>query len=65
MLRVYIPGSFFICSFDGKLLQLYDVYGALLKDYIYMGNRLIAEYDHVGHGQYSTTLRTRSARHAS
>ncbi len=27
---------------------MYDVYGALLKDYIYMGDRLIAEYDHVG-----------------
>jgi RHS repeat-associated protein len=34
--------------FDGKLLQTYNVYGVLLKDYIYMGDRLIAEYDHVG-----------------
>jgi RHS repeat-associated protein len=41
-------GSFYIYSFDGKLLQLYNVYGTLLKDYIYMGDRLIAEYDHVG-----------------
>jgi RHS repeat-associated protein len=41
-------GNFYIYSFDGKLLQLYDVYGVLLKDYIYMGDRLIAEYDHVG-----------------
>jgi len=41
-------GNFYIYSFDGKLLQLYDVFGALLKDYIYMGDRLIAEYDHVG-----------------
>ena len=41
-------GNFYIYSFDGKLLQMYDVFGALLKDYIYMGNRLIAEYDHVG-----------------
>ncbi len=41
-------GNFYIYSFDGKLLQMYDVYGALLKDYIYMGDRLIAEYDHVG-----------------
>ncbi len=41
-------GNFYIYSFDGKLLQMYDVFGTLLKDYIYMGNRLIAEYDHVG-----------------
>ena len=41
-------GNFYIYSFDGKLLQVYDVYGHLLKDYIYMGDRLIAEYDHVG-----------------
>jgi RHS repeat-associated protein len=27
---------------------LYDVSTAFLKDYIYMGDRLIAEYDHVG-----------------
>ena len=41
-------GNYYIYSFDGKLLQVYDVYGALLKDFIYMGSRLIAEYDHVG-----------------
>ena len=41
-------GNFYIYSFDGKLLQTYNVYGVLLKDYIYMGDRLIAEYDHVG-----------------
>ncbi|MBP7706915.1 MAG: hypothetical protein KA243_06680 [Candidatus Aminicenantes bacterium] len=41
-------GNFYIYSSDGKLLQVYDVYGALLKDFIYMGSRLIAEYDHVG-----------------
>jgi RHS repeat-associated protein len=41
-------GNFYIYSFDGKLLQTYDVYGTLLKDYIYMGSRLVAEYDHVG-----------------
>ena len=44
-------GNFYIYSFDGKLLQVYDVYGHLLKDYIYMGDRLIAEYDYVG-GRY-------------
>lgn len=41
-------GNFYIYSFDGKLLQVYDVYGSLLKDYIYMGDRLIAEYDYAG-----------------
>ena len=41
-------GNYYIYSFDGKLLQVYDVYGTLLKDYIYMGDRLMAEYDHVG-----------------
>jgi hypothetical protein len=41
-------GNFYIYSFDGKLLQMYDVFGTLLKDYIQMGDRLIAEYDHVG-----------------
>lgn len=41
-------GNFYIYSFDGQLLQMYDVYGTLLKDFIYMGNRLVAEYDHVG-----------------
>ncbi|MCK7518637.1 MAG: RHS repeat-associated core domain-containing protein [Ignavibacteriales bacterium] len=41
-------GNYYIYSFDGTLLQVYDVYGFLLKDFIYMGSRLIAEYDHVG-----------------
>jgi hypothetical protein len=41
-------GNYYFYSFDGKLLQTYNVYGVLLKDYIYMGDRLIAEYDHVG-----------------
>ncbi|MBP7706468.1 MAG: choice-of-anchor D domain-containing protein [Candidatus Aminicenantes bacterium] len=41
-------GNFYIYSFDGKLLQVYDVFGTLLKDYIYMGSRLVAEYEHVG-----------------
>jgi RHS repeat-associated protein len=41
-------GNYYLYSFDGKLLQMYDVYGTCLKDYIYMGDRLIAEYDHVG-----------------
>jgi len=41
-------GNFYLYSFDGRLLRQYDVYGATLKDFIYIGNRLIAEYDAVG-----------------
>ena len=37
-------GTFYIYSFDGRLLSEYDIYGTCLRDYIYMGNRLIAEY---------------------
>ena len=37
-------GTFYIYSFDGKLLSEYGIYGTCLKDYIYMGDRLIAEY---------------------
>jgi RHS repeat-associated protein len=37
-------GSYYIYSFDGKLLQTYDVLGNLLRDYIHMGGRLVAEY---------------------
>jgi RHS repeat-associated protein len=48
MMSASPAGNYYIYSFDGKLLQVYDVYGALLKDFIYMGSRLIAEYDHVG-----------------
>ncbi len=37
-------GSFYIYSFDGRLLAEYDIYGACLRDYVYMGGRLIAEF---------------------
>ncbi len=37
-------GCFYIYSFDGRLLAEYDVYGECLKDYIYMGARLVAEF---------------------
>jgi RHS repeat-associated protein len=56
-------GNYYIYSFDGKLLQVYDIYGTLLKDFIYMGNRLIAEYDHVnGRLLYYTGDQTNSTR---
>jgi RHS repeat-associated protein len=37
-------GCFYIYSFDGRLLAEYDIYGESLKDYIYMGARLVAEF---------------------
>jgi RHS repeat-associated protein len=43
-LSVPRTGSYYIYSFDGRLLAEYDIYGACLKDYIYMGGRLVAEY---------------------
>ena len=43
--RARRSGNYYLYSFDGKLLRQYDVSGVLLKDFIYMGNRLVAEYD--------------------
>jgi len=37
-------GSYYIYSFDGRLLAEYDLLGNCLRDYLYMGNRLVAEY---------------------
>ncbi len=36
--------TYYIHSFDGKLLAEYDANGICQKDYVYMGNKLIAEY---------------------
>jgi hypothetical protein len=36
--------TYYIYSYDGKLLAEYDHNGNCVKDYIYAGNRLIAEY---------------------
>jgi len=44
ILRTVCATTYYIHSFDGKLLAEYDGTGACVKDYIYMGNRLIAEY---------------------
>lgn len=43
-LSVPRTGSFYIYSFDGRLLAEYDIYGACLRDYVYMGGRLVAEF---------------------
>ncbi|MEN6561279.1 MAG: hypothetical protein ABFD52_10935 [Acidobacteriota bacterium] len=37
-------GSFYIYSFDGRLLAEYNLYGECVKDYIYMGAQLVPEY---------------------
>ncbi len=37
-------GSFYVYSFDGRLLAEYNLIGECVRDYIYMGARLIAEY---------------------
>jgi RHS repeat-associated protein len=39
--------TFYIYSHDGKLLAEYDATGTCQKDYIYMGGKLIAEYQPV------------------
>jgi RHS repeat-associated protein len=36
--------TYYIYTFDGKLLAEYDHNGNCIRDYIYAGNRLIAEY---------------------
>ncbi len=37
--------TYYIYTFDGKLLAEYDHNGSCVRDYIYTGNRLIAEYN--------------------
>jgi hypothetical protein len=44
--------TYYIHSFDGKLLAEYDSTGVCVKDYIYMGNKLLAEYQPVTATKY-------------
>ena len=37
-------GTFYIYAFDGRLLAEYDVLGQLVREYIYFGGMLVAEY---------------------
>ena len=39
-----VSGMFYIYSFDNRLLAEYDVNGQLVRDYIYLGSQLVAEY---------------------
>jgi len=44
MLSASPVGSFYIYSYDGKLMAEYNTYGQWIRDYIYIGNQLVAEY---------------------
>jgi RHS repeat-associated protein len=44
ILSAYPAGSYYIYSFDGKLMAEYNLTGQLVRDYIYIGNQLVAEY---------------------
>ena len=48
-------GTYYIYSFDGRLLAEYDLYGTCVRDYIYFGGQLIAEYDALGAQYYYYT----------
>jgi len=37
-------GTFYIHSFDGRLLAEYNLLGQLVRDYVYFGGHLVAEY---------------------
>ncbi len=37
-------GTYYIYSFDGRLLAEYSILGQWIRDYIYFGGRLVAEY---------------------
>jgi RHS repeat-associated protein len=44
MSEAYPNGTHYIYSFDGRLLAEYDVSGFWIRDYIYFGGQLVAEY---------------------
>ena len=48
-------GTYYIYSFDGRLLAEYNLYGTCVRDYIYFGGQLIAEFDTVGSQIYYYT----------
>jgi len=39
-----VSGTFYIYSFDGRLLSEYNLLGQLVRDYVYFGGQLVAEY---------------------
>ena len=44
ILSVGSTGTYYVYSFDGKLLAEYNGLGEGMRDYIYLGDRLLAEY---------------------
>lgn len=44
MSGVPVTGTFYIYAFDGRLLAEYDVNGQLVREYLYFGGMLVAEY---------------------
>ncbi|RFT15310.1 MAG: YD repeat protein [Candidatus Saccharicenans subterraneus] len=49
-------GTYYIYSFDGKLLAEYNGLGECMRDYIYLGDRLLAEYQPQSGALYYYTL---------
>ncbi len=47
-----MSGAFFVYSFDGRLLAEYNLSGQCIRDYIYFGGQLIAEYREFQPGHY-------------
>jgi hypothetical protein len=48
-------GSYYIYSFDAKLPAEYNTLGQWVRDYIYIGNQLVAEYKGGGTHYYYTS----------
>jgi len=48
-------GAFYIYSFDGRLLAEYNILGGCVRDYVYFGGQLIAEYQTTGEDLYYYT----------
>ncbi len=44
MSGVPVTGTFYVYAFDGRLLAEYNVLGQLVREYIYFGGMLVAEY---------------------
>ncbi|MDI6699589.1 MAG: RHS repeat-associated core domain-containing protein [Candidatus Saccharicenans sp.] len=56
-------GIYYIYSYDGRLLAEYDGYGVCLRKYIYVGAKMVAEYQPAtGKYYYYTTNQINSTR---
>jgi len=63
ILSVGSTGTYYVYSFDGKLLSEYNGLGECLRDYIYLGDRLLAEYQpQTGQIYYYTSDQVNSTR---